>query len=847
MGLRDLIKENQGTKKQTIIDPKEIFKKELVHLPGYEYLRDNQATFLAEWYKNKQQRDVVGILNTGAGKTLIGQLMLLSKMNELHEPVVYLCPDNQLVSQALQQASYHNIPVVTIQGKDLPSEFLNAEAILVTTFEKMYNGKSIFGVSGNEEREKQQIGALVIDDAHSCIRKARKQSSITFPRDSEPYQKLVKLFINDIGNQAYSAEVAIEKGTASLSRMVPYWSWKEKLAEVKNILMVEYDKKAREVLFPFNLLFDYLDSAQCFISGKELEISPIQNPLEKIPAYYNAKFRYVLSATFNNNYELISELGLDKDAVLNPIQINYGNDAGERLIISPRRLHSDISEEEIISILRKESQNNNIVILAPGDKVAEKWVKFGAQFVNKDNILDSLERLRTSQGNFMVFSNRYDGIDLMGDMCRILIMDGIPKGETARDRAIAFMRENSQKLKLQKAQTIEQGMGRSVRSSSDYSIVVLMGEQLLSFLAKKSNHQYFSSITKAQIDLMFEINGSDTYASKEEALKEIVADIQMCLSRDNEWIQFYKNYVEKADDMETIKNKHLVELSQIEKDSFFKYRNKNFAEAASIINDKILGKVEELNLTEEEEGWYYQVYAEIVDKFDKTRSNDLQIRAKEKNNQLFIPRAGSRAKRNKVASSQAQKCLEYITDFSYGNDLVLKMESLTSHLVFSNDSDSTDFETSLKEVGEFLGYRSTTPDSSERKGPDNFWETTNYDLVIECKNRSENERISREHIEQLLHSDLWYKNNYETRGNRHFSILAQKTNRLNIDAEKQSEFVVINEEKLKLFKSQLNEFSKALGSKRINEWDSSSIEHLLNTYSLTPARIIEKFTVTLAL
>ena len=105
------------------------------------------------WNVQRSQKDVVGILNTGAGKTLIGQLMLLSKMNEGVGPVVYLCPDRQLVMQAVEQAAIHNIPVVTIshepgQTAEFPTEFLNGKAILITTFERMINGRSIFGVEG---------------------------------------------------------------------------------------------------------------------------------------------------------------------------------------------------------------------------------------------------------------------------------------------------------------------------------------------------------------------------------------------------------------------------------------------------------------------------------------------------------------------------------------------------------------------------------------------------------------------------------------------------------------------------------------------------------------------------
>ncbi len=36
----------------------------------------------------------------------------------------------------------------------------------------MYNGHSIFGVTETGNREIQDIGALLIDDAHTCIKKS---------------------------------------------------------------------------------------------------------------------------------------------------------------------------------------------------------------------------------------------------------------------------------------------------------------------------------------------------------------------------------------------------------------------------------------------------------------------------------------------------------------------------------------------------------------------------------------------------------------------------------------------------------------------------------------------------
>jgi hypothetical protein len=42
------------------------------------------------------------------------------------------------------------IPAVTGgEGTELPHDFLNSEAIFVTTFKKLFNGKSVFGGPGS--------------------------------------------------------------------------------------------------------------------------------------------------------------------------------------------------------------------------------------------------------------------------------------------------------------------------------------------------------------------------------------------------------------------------------------------------------------------------------------------------------------------------------------------------------------------------------------------------------------------------------------------------------------------------------------------------------------------------
>ena len=63
-------------------------------------LRPAQLAVLDEWFtKRRAARDVIIKMHTGQGKTLIGLLILQSKLNEQAEPAVYICPNNNLVQQ----------------------------------------------------------------------------------------------------------------------------------------------------------------------------------------------------------------------------------------------------------------------------------------------------------------------------------------------------------------------------------------------------------------------------------------------------------------------------------------------------------------------------------------------------------------------------------------------------------------------------------------------------------------------------------------------------------------------------------------------------------------------------
>src|ERR1700742_3655200 len=90
------------------INPREIFNA-LPKPPGINDLYASPAEVLDAWFARRTARNVMVILHTGGGKTLVALLMAQSVMNELGEPVIYLAPTNQLVEQVIAKSKEYGL------------------------------------------------------------------------------------------------------------------------------------------------------------------------------------------------------------------------------------------------------------------------------------------------------------------------------------------------------------------------------------------------------------------------------------------------------------------------------------------------------------------------------------------------------------------------------------------------------------------------------------------------------------------------------------------------------------------------------------------------------------------
>lgn len=834
MGLKNLISDTKTQYVKKEINPIELFNFGN-RKPAYAYLRENQQEFLSLWNQRRDKKDIVGILNTGAGKTLIGLLMLKSKMYENNLPAIYLCPTVQLVDQVYNQAINYGIQVCKVD-EDWENDFFNAEKILIATFDKMFNGKSIFGVKGFSTPK--QIGSIVIDDAHACIKSARKQCTITIPRNNNYYDIFLNLFSSDLKWQSEGKYNAILNGENSVCSQVSYWSWIDNIDTVKKQL-ADLVASSNNYIFNYRMVSDILDYCQCYISGQKIEITPRNIPVEQIPSFSDAKHRFILSATLNNE-DLCSELNIDEDAICNPIITTHSTtDIGERLIIAPTKYHNEITDDyirqELITYSKKTKQN--IIVIVPNSYLGKIWQSHGAEITDSHSIIDILNSLDTTLGRTIVLVNRYDGIDIPENLSHILVLDSLPNFSTNREKIISTDNSSFNWYASQMAQKIEQGLGRTVRSVTDYSVVILLGDTLCNFVGRNEYLQYFSPALQNQLELSKQLR-DEIFETKEEALKEINYSIGLCLNRDPEWMQWSKEYLKKI----IPKNFNEADfLSYVNEQNIYRLiSNKKLSEAESKLSEII-----NIEKNKEKKARYLQLLAEI--KYDTSieESNNLQVKSYESGawHNSFKPRMSEIKKKIKGSTDQIQSSLYAIKDFNSSHEFKLYMDDIIKHLVYSNDSDSEKFEDAVEKLGNILGFDSTRPEKLWIDGgPDNLWCVNNFVILIECKNRRTQDRIIKGDIEQLLSSDLWFTNTHHMQNSNYYKVICHKSSRVAHDAPLITENgFSLTMDKLQLLKNKLNYFKDSIIQIGIEKLDINNIDHLLRINRLEMSEFCKNF------
>lgn len=806
------------------ITPRDIFNALPAKSAGFGYLREVQGQVLEQWENRRTEHDLAITMNTGTGKTIVGLLILRSCVNEDVGPALYVTPSTYLAEQVQEQAA--KLGIATVNDPESHS-YLSGESIAVVNVHKLVNGKSVFGGPGSQRMTHIPIGSVVVDDAHAAMEITEAQATITLDRAHPAFDEILDLFRDDLRNQSERKLREIEAGDPSVVARVPFWAWADSSDSVGGILHNYREDDA--LLFTWPLVADVLSMSQAVLSGSALEIRPPCPPIGRITAFREAARRIYLTATLADDSVLVTHFEAEPDSVRSRIVPTTAADLGDRLILAPQQLNPRLDDDQIRVAIKDLAVHVNVVVLVPSHRQAAQWADHADLTAAADNIANAVAALQSGHVGLVVLVNKYDGIDLPDEACRVLVIDGLPGAVRLSDRRDAEVLRSSEAIVRRQLQRVEQGMGRGVRSVEDYCVVLLLGPALSQLLAQPANTRRLGATTQAQLDLSNQVANQLSSASLEEMLEVV----ERCLNRDGDWVSISRSILTGIDYSGAFIDESLVGY----REAFDLASSGLYSDAVDRLNSAIQSESDN-----QASGWLMEqlaVYAHLV---DPPRAQRILKSGIQRNPNLTRPLSGISYHRISATDNQARSAAEYLSDrYSDPDSLLLGFRTVMSNLAWDSNR-TNDFEDAMAELARFLGLSGQRPERDTGNGPDVLWALSRDAYwVIECKSGAETEAIPRRDVAQLAHSMSWFANQYGGEAAA-LPVLVHPSSVLRRDAAAPPGARIMATNELGNLKSSVKSAILALADG--GSWDSpDDVAEQLRHHSLNAGAMVDAFTV----
>ncbi|RLP72225.1 hypothetical protein D9V32_15650 [Mycetocola tolaasinivorans] len=753
----DEIDPSKGAK---LTRPREIY----ASLQGRKWprLRPEQNEVLEKWYERRHESDLVLKQNTGGGKTLTGLLVAQSSLHEGIGPAVFLVPDQFLIKQVMREAAEAQIPA-TDDMKD--ESFRSSQAVLVTTFHKLLNGQSAFGVRG--VKKVIPLGVVIVDDAHAALAATTDLFSSFIPRSAGAFNSLLDLYASDLRAQSPKTFAEIKANEHSAPLRVPPKAVLDRAEEMMQIIQpFAKDSSIQSLYFSWPYVADLLKLSIVTFTSRGIEIKTPCPDISVTPAFRGANRRVYLTATLADEGVLVTELDADPKAVSEPITPNQASDLGDRIILAPLSINPRLPVEAIYKMARNfadgdrdgdgvaEAQPVNVVVLVPGGYKADLWQDVADITLYVNDMHHYVERMKAGEHlGVVVLVNKYDGVDLPGDACRLLIVDGVPTPLTPHDQRAAAALTRSMHFRGLEVQKIEQGMGRGVRDVEDHCAVLVLTREAALTLRDPQLRQFYSPGTRAQIELSLQL--ADQIQG--EGITVMTALLNMFLERDPNWVN--KSLAATAD-VTYEQGKEVTEVAVGRRKAF------NFAISGDVPGavDALRTAIDSVN-GEQEKGWYLEELASYQQLVNPTDSQRTLSAAKKLNFSVLLPSIPPKYKQLSAPLIQGRAATSHLAQYQDARQMELSVSAIFDNIVWGVEQAADLAEEQFRLLGLHLGLGSTRPEREINDGgPDNLWALTdrNY-AVIELKTGTSRSdpKIIKDDAKQLAHSSLtWFEDRY---------------------------------------------------------------------------------------
>jgi hypothetical protein len=463
--------------------PEEVFYSLTARAKSHGYLRGPQQDALRNYVDVADAADVAFELPTGSGKTLVGLLIAEWQRRRNRGRVAFLTLTNQLAAQVLDEAKNLGLPTADLRGKKEErskaeeGRFLGASAIGVSTYSNLFNVGPIV----------KECECLVLDDAHGggeyaasmwTMRLRRSEYQAVFDRCLAVLTPLMTeaQFASIFDATSHSSTTIVDLGLASAAR--------EHLIEQLKELPRESNAR-----YGWSYVRAHLAACHILVSRDALAIRPYIPATYDHPPFAGAKHRLYLSATLGDAEDLRRVYAIEK---IEAVRAAKEQDGRRYVFIPGLALNEDETWASIKAIWHRLSPRR-VVAIAPSfpslNKLRphlESAVGAKAKFLQAKDIEESLTPFTGSTDAVLGLANRYDGLDLPDDDCRLLILSESPRATNELETNLSSNWKLGPALRWREATRLVQGMGRCTRNATDFAVILLVGESMINAATNSS-------------------------------------------------------------------------------------------------------------------------------------------------------------------------------------------------------------------------------------------------------------------------------------------------------------------------------------------------------------------------
>ncbi len=203
--------------------------------------------------------------------------------------------------------------------------------------------------------------------------------------------------------------------------------------------------------------------------------------------------------------------------------------SGRRFFLFPA-LVTDAGPAEVADTIVKEA--GKALVLAPDTDTAVATARELAQpgwpVFTIDQVADGMEPFAAAPHAVCGLAARYDGLDLPGDTCHAVVLNGKPDADNLQERFLSQNVRAGAALAERLRTRVVQGAGRCTRGPNDWAIVVVLGSDLTTYLVRPETRQTLDPELQSEISFGIDNSRGTTAA-------DMLANVRIFLAQSDEW------------------------------------------------------------------------------------------------------------------------------------------------------------------------------------------------------------------------------------------------------------------------------------------------------------------------